>query len=246
MQQEPDRLFNCCICLNDHTISQKTPCGHEFCRNCFARNFLETSERCPICRKDIPNDQNECTFTINKIPPNASIDNLNKDFSKVCAQGKISIVQEFLSRGVDLNATDAVGLCGLIEAADAKRLDVVKLLIDNGVTINQTSRDGKTALYIASFYGHSEIVKFLLQRGADFSLAAGDGCSALYVAAQNDHLEVVKSLIESGADLNQRNAALMTPLMNSSGNGHLEVVKYLIQKGANINLVNQQDRARFY
>ncbi|EPQ29662.1 uncharacterized protein PFL1_02882 [Pseudozyma flocculosa PF-1] len=47
-----------------------TPCGHTFCRSCFARS-LDHGNRCPLCRADMPNvaffSEHPCNFALLKM-----------------------------------------------------------------------------------------------------------------------------------------------------------------------------------
>lgn len=43
---------NCPICLEDVDIVRTTTCGHRFCDGCLS-NWIQKSERCPLCNQDM-------------------------------------------------------------------------------------------------------------------------------------------------------------------------------------------------
>lgn len=124
----------------------------------------------------------------------------------------------------------------LIEAVNARRLDVIRLLVGNGADIDARVRGDGTALIVAAKHGDNEIVEDLIRLGANVDTPShGDG-NPLIAAAAMGHLDVVETLVDAGADVNAIVPADETPLINAARRGHLPVVKYLVEHGADVNL----------
>jgi hypothetical protein len=47
--------FKCSICLENAVNTRLNPCGHLLCNACF--NLLPVPKQCPICRRDVIDDQ---------------------------------------------------------------------------------------------------------------------------------------------------------------------------------------------
>jgi hypothetical protein len=50
MATHSSTMFECVVCLDAHSISLKSGCGHEFCPGCIQRTASECNENCPLCR----------------------------------------------------------------------------------------------------------------------------------------------------------------------------------------------------
>ena len=81
--------------------------------------------------------------------------------------GRASLVEFFLSRGADINATDSYNRSALIWAADRGDLDTALCLIKYGADLEvKESLYESTALNWAAWRGRVEVVKVLAQAGA--------------------------------------------------------------------------------
>ncbi|GAB5588260.1 hypothetical protein Unana1_03160 [Umbelopsis nana] len=79
--------------------------------------------------------------------------------------GNISIVEQLISQGVDVNAKFANGQTFLHIAAENGQTKVVKLLLDYEASINALDDDSRTALHLASQSlksDETEVVSLLL------------------------------------------------------------------------------------
>ena len=47
---------NCAICQTHDDVLCRTPCGHEYHRECL-RKWLQSSWRCPLCRRNLPSEK---------------------------------------------------------------------------------------------------------------------------------------------------------------------------------------------
>lgn len=76
------------------------------------------------------------------------------------------VVQEFLDRGLDINARDKDGYTLLILSAEGFHRPTVAFLLGHGADPNAKANDGTTALRRAEKIGHSEDVELLRKAGA--------------------------------------------------------------------------------
>lgn len=76
-------------------------------------------------------------------------------------KGCPAIVQAFLAKGCDPNATDRNGGTALIWATARGDIDAVRLLMEAGAAINAEDAKGMTALRMAQSKGHDHIAALL-------------------------------------------------------------------------------------
>ena len=147
-------------------------------------------------------------------------------------QGKLDLVQLFVSKGVDVNTRDVNGATPLHHAAEMGNIDIAKFLISKGADINAKRGGGVTPLYCAAEKtGNIEVVQFLVSKGADVN--AGDYATPLFAAADKGDIGVVKFLVSKGADVNVKDAIIgETPLDKAKRRGNMAIVDYLISVGA--------------
>jgi ankyrin repeat protein len=110
------------------------------------------------------------------------------------AQGHTRLVNMFLERGANVNATDWHGNTPLMNAAYFGRLDISKILITKGAEVNAMSKQGQTALVAAIYSGNQELVAYLLSQGANPEL--GEPEPSLVIAersGKNKIIELIRS-----------------------------------------------------
>ncbi|XP_055306536.1 serine/threonine-protein kinase TNNI3K-like [Sitodiplosis mosellana] len=149
-------------------------------------------------------------------------------------QGNVSIVESFISKGINMSVQLDNGKTPIHVAARKGHVVVVKFLIQHGADINAQTQDRETALHMAAYQGHAEIVKFLIEHGANINAQTKDGWTALFRAEWQGHAEIVKFLIEHDANVNAQDKDGYTALHLAVQEGHVEVVKFLIEHGANV------------
>lgn len=120
----------------------------------------------------------------------------------------------------------------LINATEARAVNIVECLIDHGADVNMKEKGIKnTALMLASADGYLEIVKLLVNQGkAKLNLRNIDGGTALICASEAGHLDIVRFLVDSGADITAQIESGETALDFAQGNNHQEIVEYLTTK----------------
>ncbi len=105
-------------------------------------------------------------FKLNELGTDKLGPSVTAAFVKAAEMGNVASMQEFISRGADINAKAADGRNALISATNKGKKNAVKLLIDNGCELNDTDSDFNTALAYAEENGWPEIAKMLRAKGA--------------------------------------------------------------------------------
>jgi ankyrin repeat protein len=129
--------------------------------------------------------------------------------------GHVATVAEFLSAGLDVNATDAFATTLLQLAAFHGQYKMVRYLLINGASVDggATSKSRLLAMHLAAMSGDQRCVGELLEAGANLNAVGGvdsDGGgrgkrqTPLHFAAQAGHAQCVTALLSAGADADAR------------------------------------------
>ena len=133
-------------------------------------------------------------------------------FLDAAMDGDVSLVKEFLDKGVDVNVTydDEEKINALMQAAVGSHGEVVKVLLEAGAEVDARASDGMTAFLMAvdacgSNHGDLEIeepywqvMRLLAGAGADVNAKDGDGQTAMAIAKSYDDQRAIKVLTELG------------------------------------------------
>ena len=119
-------------------------------------------------------------------------------------QGRTTLVEFFLSRGADINATDSHNRTALIWAADRGDLETALCLIKHGADLEKKgSTYTSTALNWAAYRSHPAVVKALVDAGAVIDTPNEFGNTALELTLYTHNLEIADLLLKAGAQLSQ-------------------------------------------
>lgn len=141
-------------------------------------------------------------------------------------EGKLELMRLFISRGGDINLSNANGETALALAAWRGHLDGVKWLIERGARINVPTRQW-SALHYAVFGGHEPVVDYLLAQGADINALSTNGSSVLMLAVYEGRQALVGKLIEKGADRSPKNDWGDGALEWAMRSNHLNIARML-------------------
>jgi ankyrin repeat protein len=142
--------------------------------------------------------------------------------------GHKDIVELLLSRDVQREAVDNLGLTALMHAAFNGHTDVVDELLFNGATVDRVAFCGYTAMLLAANRGHAEVVRRLLAAGASPLARTPAGRNAVLVAAFNGHLPTVKVLVHvTGIELDARDDEGYSAVDAACANNHTAVATFL-------------------
>lgn len=94
--------------------------------------------------------------------------------------GSIKDINNLLSKGFDIDSSDADGMTPLLHACELQNFDIMKLLVDFGADVNHKNKLGHKAVDIAYWYGEfrmgcytavsQKMVKYLTNHGATSSV----------------------------------------------------------------------------
>ena len=146
---------------------------------------------------------------------------LNDAFIEAAKSGDMSVLQECLEQGVEVDLRNDAALR---EAAEAGHLDIVVYLVEKGADIHA---EDDWAFRRAAGQGHLEILHYLDAQGAN---PHAEDTGALWRAAMNGHMQVVRYLVEDKhVDVQAGdNAALFCAATSNFSN----VALYLTAQGA--------------
>ncbi len=106
----------------------------------------------------------------------------------------MNLLQQFIDRGADVNATDSSGNSALMTAAMYNQITAAIRLIKNKSPLNLQNNEGDTVLHISVRKGNFEISYMLVDAGADCQIANNGGETAAEMI-ENGYREELKSRI---------------------------------------------------
>jgi ankyrin repeat protein len=149
--------------------------------------------------------------------------------------GESAEMQELLSRGADVHATNDGGMTALIPAGDD--LGKTRLLVEAGADVNQRTSDGQTALFAAARRaGATPVVSYLLEKGADVAAKDDHGRTALHRAATCGDLTTLATLLANGANIDAVSNSGRTPLIEAVYEDHTSAFQFLLERKATAHL----------
>lgn len=150
------------------------------------------------------------------------------------------LVQAFLDKGANVNATNWAGETALTLAARHNYLDTARLLLKHGANVNIGDIWSQhTPLLWASANRSFEMVQLLVEAGADVNCCSELKDKPLYYAAQYGRKDVVSLLLKRGANVNAAGLDGHTALMLAVEFETPELAQILLDAGADPNLASE-------
>jgi ankyrin repeat protein len=172
--------------------------------------------------------------------------------------GFAKLVELFLARGANINATDTGGRTPLKAAANAETAAVllragadaneglcplfglddpklVELLLSYGADANAQC-GGDTPFLRAIIWWRWDIVSILLDHGADVNATGRDTTPLSVAAGDHGNAGIVARLLERGANPNTPDKYGNTPLIQAARHKQADAIKLLLDRGANVGL----------
>ncbi|MBD2757285.1 ankyrin repeat domain-containing protein [Spirosoma validum] len=153
----------------------------------------------------------------------------------------LKLTDYFVSKGLDLKSTDAVGNNAFSYAARGGNIDVLKALQQRGVPVNPT------AIIMASQGGRQgaapiEVFQYLESLGIKPTVTNKAGENVLHALVRRPKQnEIIQHFLDKGVDVNQADEEGNTTFMNAAAsNRDVAVLEMLIPKVKNINQPNQK------
>lgn len=159
-------------------------------------------------------------------------------------RGDAKAVEEWLNKGVPVDAEYDVERTALSWAVNYGRFNVADLLLQRGANINKQFRtSGHHLLHDfaarggtgedANMKSAARGIEYLVKHGANPDIAMRDGTTPLMVAAKEGIIGPnTEALLKAGANINARNKAGLTPLGIARKNGRDEMAALLKMRGA--------------
>ncbi|KAK0371171.1 hypothetical protein CLIM01_11472 [Colletotrichum limetticola] len=159
-----------------------------------------------------------------------------EELYSAAARNDISMVQQLLSKGVNVNTPSGRYGNALQAASFYGHREVVVLLLDSGADVNALMGQFGSALQAASFTGHKEIVRQLLDYGANAAAGGGAYGNALHAASYRGHDEIIEILLDHGkVDVNASGEAFGYAMNAAAARGNLSAMRTLYDHGAAVN-----------
>lgn len=154
-----------------------------------------------------------------------------KDLIKACKKGRLEIVKNLLSEGVNPNGEGKY--IPLLYASENGYRAIVELLLEKGANVNSQDKYGDSALLWAVNHKHTNVVKLLLDKGADVNIKnKGGTCALEYCVYGEIDVDLIKLLLDKGANVNSCNKKGETPLFWATLFQKEEIVRLLLRAGA--------------
>ena len=115
---------------------------------------------------------------------------------KAVNEGKLELVDVFISHGLNVNAEGDDSWKPLYTAVLYSHFEIAKLLIASGAKINaKTAHPGFTPLMAAIVQDNKEMMKLLIENGASLSVKSDEGESSLEYALCETKIEILKTCL---------------------------------------------------
>lgn len=152
------------------------------------------------------------------------------------ATGNITLMEDLLKSGADVNASDIIFGNPLYAAAIGGHEAAARLLIEKGANIEYViSIESGTALCQAARFGKDGVARLLLEKGAKSAFDPTVRQALHHAMANGGHEAVVMALIGNGVQINAKTERCETALYYAASIGAREaVMNLLLDRGADI------------
>jgi ankyrin repeat protein len=114
--------------------------------------------------------------------------------------GEIQVINQLISQGPDLAATDPEGNSALLVAARKGDVDRLRQLLGRGADPNAVNDNRQTAIYLAVDAKCLQCIKLLIDKQADPSIETRTGVTPLEVAIRTSQTDAARLLLAAGGD----------------------------------------------
>ncbi|MBY0352909.1 ankyrin repeat domain-containing protein [Candidatus Babeliales bacterium] len=151
--------------------------------------------------------------------------------------GNLARLQELITLGANVDATNNDGETPLHWAAYSGHLPCVQELIAAGANISATNNNGETPLIVTTSFGHLNCVQTLIASGANVNATDNHGATPLHFAAEYGHIATVRELIAADANISAATTSGEfigeTPAANATRRGYRALARLLNDVQAN-------------
>ncbi len=161
----------------------------------------------------------------------------------------IGLVEYFISKGADLNATDNNGNGIFNYATKGGNIEMLKLLMDKGLAKQSKKAKNSSTMVMASLgtRGHQntlELYEFLEKQGFAVNAVDHKGRNPLHtIASKTKNIALLNFFIQKGVDVSFQNEEGISPFMLACNSNNLDVVSFLSKHVKSINKVDKKGRS---
>jgi len=142
----------------------------------------------------------------------SALDNLSADrivaaVRAAAGGGFISVLEELIARGADINEPAFAGTTTLMVAADSGNVRATKFLLEAGAEYAVQSDVGMNALMFAARGNNVGVIELLLRAKADASVQDRRKQSALVFAAMGGYVAAARALLDSDVSLEKQDGS---------------------------------------
>ncbi|XP_068183527.1 ankyrin repeat domain-containing protein 2 isoform X2 [Antennarius striatus] len=160
------------------------------------------------------------------------------EFMNAASQGKLNVIEKYLTDGGNPNVYDELKRTALHLASLEGHAAVIQKLLDKGADINFEDQLGSRAIHWACRGGSLGVVKALKSLGADLNVRDKLCSTPLHVATRTGHTAIVEYLLSCGAKINSRDREGDTALHDAVRLNRYKILKLLIVAGADTEIEN--------
>ncbi len=142
-------------------------------------------------------------------------------------EGSISLLQEFIAAGMDINHQNKKGYTPLILTTYNHHREASLFLLDKGANPNLQDKTGATALMGVAFKDFIDIAKILIHAGASVDIPNNLGRTPLIFAVFFDRYNMTELLLKSGANPLHADGEGITPLKLAEQQGNKHILSLL-------------------
>ncbi|XP_039995663.1 ankyrin repeat domain-containing protein 2 [Xiphias gladius] len=162
------------------------------------------------------------------------------EFMNAATQGKLNVIDKYLSDGGNPNVHDELKRTALHRASLKGHTTVVQSLLEKGADINFKDRLDARAIHWACRGGSLGVVQALKSHGADLNVRDMLYSTPLHVATRTGHTNIVEYLLSWGAKINSRDREGDTALHDAVLLNRHKIVRLLIFSGADTKIKNHE------
>ncbi|XP_015669041.1 ankyrin repeat, SAM and basic leucine zipper domain-containing protein 1 [Protobothrops mucrosquamatus] len=160
----------------------------------------------------------------------------NDIFKKALTAGNVSVIEELLNTGINVESSLKFGWTPLMYAASVANVELMYLLLSRGANASFEKDDYSVLMAACTASGSEEqilkSVELLLSRNANPNAACKKKMTPLMYAAREGHSQVVALLVVHGSQVNAQDKGGYTALTWAACQGHKKVVFKLLELGA--------------
>jgi ankyrin repeat protein len=159
--------------------------------------------------------------------------------------GNAALAMEFIARGADPSARDAVTAWTALHFAASPKfihsVDVVTALVEAGVPFDEVDARGETAICVAVSKATDGLFQRFLNYAADVNASvAATGQTLLHEAAKHGAMGKLRLLLETpGLDINCQDGLGRTALFHAARNRRIHAVQELLLNGASTTIADK-------